>query len=594
MTEPANRVESARRQRIRRTVRAVRLYARLLWYAVGNRKIDLVVVVVFGVVGAMAQIGAVAALLEFLRMLSQDADGHRLRWHGLTLAPGLGGLMVVGGILAALLTIAALSSYFSTRRARAIGRATTESSVLRLFNLLTRAQRLPDGFEDQAPRWLGVRASRLMGLAVEQAVKLVEPSAQLTILLAALLYLDARTTSLLVPAIMVPALILLRFNQSVRASARTFYDEAALGFGSAVGRAMGTIDQHRFDSDLIEQAVADSFQQSPGTLSFFDSYDDIALAAQRSVLITSLSRPIILVLGLLLLGTSVASGRSDWPEVVAYIVLLLQAVSRGESIISQASMLNRAYTQVEPYMRLDEHVRTQPQHAAAEADAFPRFRIDAQRIETRPGSPLLLYTGRRVGRHGLWRLFDALMPHVEEGSAALASAYLVGRRYCPAGATFAQLATGMSDPSPADRDRLRHLLQALGLDAESLLPRHIHHACWDDLSPTERILLQLGPAIFAAPRVLLVDVVIINQTPVEVVRTLLASLDSTALIVLAPDYRSGCAHTTAAVVLHDDRIVWGGPMSEWVRSPLRERLRAEASRASQREPLDVLDTDTAD
>lgn len=587
------RSRSARGQRIERGVWAVRLFARLLWFAVRDRKIDLIVVVIFGVVGGTAQIGAVAALLEFLRMLTQDTDGHALQWHGLTLTPGLGGLMLVGGVLAALLTIAALSSYFSTRRARAIGRATTESSVLRLFTLLARAQRLPAGFEDQAPRWLGVRASRLMGLAVEQAVKLIEPSAQLTILLAALLYLDARTTSMLVPAIMVPGLVLLRFNQSVRQSARIFYDEAAMGFGSAVGRAMGTIDQHRFDSDLIERAVADSFQQSPGTLSFFDSYDDIALAAQRSVLITSLSRPILLVLGLLLLGHSVTSGRSEWPEVVAYIVLLLQAVSRGESILSQVSMLNRAYTQVEPYMRLEQHVRNEPRQAAAEPDAFPVFQIDAQRIETRPGSPVLLFTGRRVGRHGLWRLLETLMPNVEEGAAALASAWLVGRRYCPAGATFAQLATGQAEPSPTDRERLVRLIQRLGLNA-ALLSRRIEHACWDDLNSSEKALLQIGPAIFAAPRVLFVDVVIINQTPSDAVRALLAALDSTAVIIIAPDYRSGCAHTTSSLVVDDGRVVWGGTMPEWIKSPLRERLRAEAARTSQREPPDLLDLDTPD
>ncbi|KAA0215323.1 MAG: hypothetical protein DYG94_04455 [Leptolyngbya sp. PLA3] len=594
MSELAIRSRSGRGQRVSRSVRAVRLFARLLWYAVRDRKIDLIVVVVFGVVGAMAQIGAVAALLEFLRMLSQDQDGHLLQWHGLTLAPGLGGLMIVGGVLAGLLAIAALSSYFSTRRARAIGRATTETSVLRLFSLLTRAQRLPAGFDDQAPRSLGVRASRLMGLAVEQAVKLIEPSAQLIVLLAALLYLDARTTSLLVPAILVPAIILLRFNQGVRQSARTFYDQAALGFGSAVGRAMGTIDQHRFDSDLIGQAVADSYRQSPDTLSFFDTYDDIALAAQRSVLITSLFRPILLVLGLLLLGTSVTSGRSEWPEVVAYIVLLLQAVSRGESIISQLSMLNRAYTQVEPYMRLDEHVRTEPRPACAQADVFPVLQIESRRIEARPGSPVLLYTGRRVGRHVLWRLFEALLPHVEEGAASLVSAWLVGRRYCPSGATFAQLATGKTDPSPSDLRRLEELARRMGIDPDARLTRQVEYACWDDLGPCERALLQAGPAVFAAPRVLLLDVVIINQTPTDAACALLAALDSTAVIFIAPDYRSGCTHPTSAVVVHEDRVVWGGTISDWVKNPLRERLRAEAGRSGTREPVDSLEPDLSE
>lgn len=584
---------SVGRQRVSRGLRAMRLFARLFWYAIRDRKIDLIVVVVFGLVGAAAQIGAVAALLEFLRMLTQDKDGHALRWHGLTLAPGLGGLMLVAGVLAGLLTVAALSSYFSTRRARAIGRATAEGSILRLFGLLVTARRLPEGLDDQAPRWLGVRASRLMGLAVETAVKLIEPSAQLAVLLSALIYLDARTTSLLVPAIMVPAIILLRFNRCVRESSRTFYDEASVAFNSAIGRAMGTIDQHRFESELIEQAIVVGFRRAPGTLTFFDTYDDIVLASQRSVLITSLSRPILLVLGLLLLGTSVTSGRSDWPDVVAYIVLLLQAVARGESIIAQISMLNRAYTQVEPYMRLDEHVRAEPRQVTAQADAFPAFRIEGQRIDALPGSPVLLYTGRPVGRHSLWRLVNTLLPNVEEGGSSLVSAWLVGRRYCPAGATFAQLATGEPDPSPARCERLKELARLIGAgdNLDSLLARPIEHSCWDDFTPSQRALLQVGPAIFARPRVLLLDVVVINQWPTDTARTLLSALNSTAVFVVAPDYRSGCIHATSTLVVHDDRVVWGGSTSDWVKSPLRERLRAEAARMSQREPADALDPD---
>ncbi|RMH10516.1 MAG: ABC transporter ATP-binding protein [Planctomycetota bacterium] len=562
--------------------RAIRMFARLLAMAFRQRKLDLTGVVVFGFIGAAAQLAAIAALLGFLRLLASSDQTEPVRWHRLELEPNLMSLGIISLLLGLLMIAATLASYLSARRARAIGRACEQAAAPRLFGRLGSLSRLPDGFGQSVPKSIAVRSCRLMGLAVEHVAKMVHPSLQLVVLGTGLFYIDAYTTLLLVPILIVPAVVLLRFHRSVRESARSYYDHAARSYGMLVARSLGNIESHRFQTSYSTQAVQAAFKNSTEQVRFLDSYDEVVLAADRSILITSLFRPLVLVYVLLLLGMSVTAGRASWPEVIAYIVLLIQVVGRAEGIITHLSILNREYTQIQPYMSLIEFAETQhPDSDEAAASEPVRFAVGDSTVEVAPGAPALVYTGRQVSRFSLPSLLDQLGSAMPSGLGALRACEYVGTRYRPAGGTCAQLAIGTPEPAQAELDRLHDLARRLGVSEDTDWMDHVvlDHRSWESLDDPTRTLLQIGPALFSHAPSLLVELAVINRLANEAAASLLDELSDRVVCILAHDERSWCVHASSVVVVRDERVVWCGPAADWRNHPMRAQATSSSGMA---------------
>lgn len=561
-----------------------------------ERRADAFAVVVFGLAGAAAQIGAIASLLGFLRLMSEAGESDTVSWRGFEMTTGLGGLMLASVSLASMLAIAAGANYFSVRRARAIGRACMENTVIGLMDLIERAESLPEGMDERTVRKMGVRGSRLTGVSVESTIQLIGPMAQLVILTGALFWLDAWVTVLLLPALLVPLPVLWRHNRNVRASATLFYDGAAPGFGKAVGRALNTLLQARGANETIRDATIETYRNTPEVQQFYGTYDDMQLTASRAVLITSLFRPLILVYVLFLLGVQITRDDLGWPVAIAYLLMLIQLTSRAEGLVAQFSVLSRLYTQVEPFVRFSSHVlkgarpNRDPQGGESHDDAV-EFIFGGRVVPLSPGRPVQIYTGRSYGRLGLPLLFNDLAPAVSKGAESLRRAAFVGRRYQPSGASAERLMTGLIHPTDDALERIRALADALGTRAEieSRFSGALDAKGWSEMSPEARVVVQLGPALCGDAPVLIIDMGILAPLERAGRSALFEQLSGRSVIVLAPDYGSGCAHAESVIVLEADRVVWAGERAAWLENPERAALVSDKIGRSRGDSADEID-----
>jgi ABC-type multidrug transport system fused ATPase/permease subunit len=561
----------------RGVVEAVRDFAGIVRKAVLRRKLDFVAVVVFGVVGAAAQIGAIGALLGFLRLMGGTQSGGTITWRGIHLTNGLGSLVIAAAVLALMLVLAAVANYWSVRRARAIGRACTEAAVLDLIRMVDRAESMPEGIDSSDLRTMGVRGSRLMGISVENSIRLIHPLVQVVVLAASLFWLDTWATALLLPALLIPLPFLWKFNSGVRASAREFYSTAASGFGKAVGRAVDTLQHARGENETLREAALETYANTPEVESFFGRYDDMSLTSSRAILISSLFRPLILAYVLLLMGVQVSGGDMTWPGAIAFLLVLIQMTARAEGLVAHVSVLSRLYTQVEPFVRFAAHV-DEPDHGRRggvdENVESIVFEFQGESVACGQGEPLQVYSGRPIHKFDLDTLIAELDGGMVSGSGRLGGAAFVGRRYRPSGATGLRLMTGRAEPDDQMLGIVRTLAGELGVadEVQGLLTQVLTSETWDGLSPASRAILQVGPVLCSQASVVLLDVAILTQLDRPQADTLLAHLSGWIIVIVAPDYRSSCTYAETVIALENGSIVWAGTRPDWVTSDERSRL----------------------
>lgn len=541
-----------------------------------DRPLDTLAVVAFGFIGAAAQVGAIVALLGFLRAMSSAGAGGKIQWFGLQLS-GLGGLMLASSVLGVMLAVAAGCNYLSVRRARAIGRSCAEKSVVSLLDLIQRSESLPEGMDSSSLMAMGSRGSRLTGISVENAIKLIHPAAQVVVLVGSLFWLDAWATALFLPAMLIPLPVLWRFNSRVRESSNEFYNEAARGFGRAVSRAVNTLQHTRVENESIGQATLETYLGSPEVGRYYETYDEIHLTASRATLITSLFRPLLLVYVLFLVGLQTTRGLATWESAIAYLLVMIQMLARSEGLVTQFSVISRLYTQVQPFVRFAEHVHLRPWDPSRSADdASAGIGLSAGGVSIRcaPGRPAQVFGVPAGGRMQIAAFIDAMASSVTDGHDRLRSAAFVGRRYLPRGSDGAALITGESDPRDESLGRVRALAGDLGAGAEieGCLGGGIDDETWNALSPAGRVVVQIGPALCSRSGVILLDIGLLNALERSCCEALLAGMIDRTVLILAPEYRSACGFSESVIVLEDGRVVWVGSRSDWGESELRERL----------------------
>ncbi len=569
---------------------AIGRYSVLLLDAVRTRKADTLAVIGLGLVGALAQAGAIGALLSFLNVMSKSEPGGPVHWTWFDIERGMTGLIVVSAVLAGMLLIATGASYLSARRARAIGRACTERCVEKLIRVVAEMPTGANRGDLESPRTLAVRGSRLMGLSAESAIKLFHPLVQIVVLLGALMYIDFGATLWLVPAMLLPLPVLWKFNKSVRRSARLFYESAAAGFGRAAGSAIDTVDQTSVTNKTLCEAAISQYRASPAVADYFHAYDDMSLTADRAVLITSSFRPLVLGYVLVVLGSRALSGAMDWAQIIAFVVVLVQILGRAEGVIATFSVLNRLYTQVAAYMRFIERGAELSGAAVAKRAEFPIVvRCGGERVEIAPGAPVQVYSGHALSRLTAGEVFDALADASESGAQALRSTAFVGRRYRPRGDRYGALAAG----EPGQDAWVCELAERLGCASEvrDALGRIIDDETWNGLGELARVLLQIGPILRSEAQLIAFDMALLTALERADADRVMDVLARRAVLIVAPDYRSGMPWAMGAIVIEDQRVVAAGSRDWWNRSALRERLTAGAKQGRSRRD-DALDAET--
>ena len=560
----------------------LRDFTGLVVRSVRRRKVDFIAVTALGFLGAAAQVGAITSLLGFFRLMGKAGTADTLHWQGLDIPTGVPGLVVVSAVLATMLVIAALANYFSVRRARAIGRSCSQDTVLRLFDLVRRAESLPEGMSARDIRSMGVRSSRLAGICVENAIRLLHPLIQVSVLAGGMFWLDWWATVMFLPVLLVPVPVLWRFNRSVRASAREFYDSAAEGFGRAVGDTLDSLQHTRNQSEVLASSALEGYREIPAVDRFFDSYDDLHLTSSRATLITALARPLVMVYVLLLLGVQVGVSGLSWPDAMAFFVVLVQLTSRVEGVVAQSSVLARLYTQVEPVVRFEKHVEARvgsgediPPEVMAEPIVITH---EDGRATAVPGHRLQVFAPGPFHRLELGRFMNEIEPAVGSGLKRLSHAAFVGRRYRPAGATGARLLTGLAEPTDAALARVVRLAEAMdvGPEVRATLDRTVAVADWEHFAPGVRAVFQVGPIVCGDSTAVLIELSIVSQLDRQQAETLLGQLDDRAVVLLAPNHLSSFAYAKDVVAVVDGSVRWAGPAEAWGTSSVRAGLAANA------------------
>lgn len=567
---------------LRELAATVRDFARIVHRAVRFQKIDLVAVIAFGFLGAAAQIGAIAALLGFLRLMGQTKDGEPVTWHGFHLSQGLQGLMMASGVLALMLIVAAIANYLAVRRARAIGRACAEKAVIELLGLIDQADRLPAGIRSGDLRNMGVRGSRLTGISVENFIKLIHPIIQIVVLVGAMFVLDAWATTLFLPALLVPVPVIWKFNRSVRESARLFYESAAPGFGRAVGQAIDSMLSARLGGTLLKDATIENYNRQPAVSNFFHRYDDLHLTAGRSVLITSLFRPLMMVYVLLILGIRVGENALTWPDAMAFLLVLVQMTMRVEGVVAQVSVLSRLHTQIEPFIQLDAHVKSEnAQSGTRAARTHPdsiQIQFEGATARCEPGHRLQIYTGRPVHRLDLFKVFDKLAPVVVSGMQAFYDSAYVGRKHQPLSQLGLYALTNEHHPGDDVIALIEQSASVLGVleEIRRVYNRILTPEDWAVLSSGACVLLQLGPILCQPHRPLLIDLAVLTQLDRLQAQSLLEQLATRIVVILAPNYPSNSSFAESVVAMSKNQTVWVGTSKDWLGSSKRAQLISDA------------------
>jgi len=560
-----------------RVERVARLFGGLVRDGTAEGKLRVVSVTGMSLLGASAQAGTIVALNFFVKGIESDLPTV-VPYLGFPIQSDVRTLVALVAVVLGLQMVSASASYYVAITSRAIARAFHLKSGAQTIEAFSRIPYLRPGLTNARGdlRAAIIRYPRILGMALEQMVGTLQAACYIGGFLVVLLKISLEVSLITLPVFILVLPFLYRLSTQTQKAAKAYFGDAKQHVGRFVQAQVQASDQINVHPAFYAATRKQQFHDSEAVRDYLDTYDQVRLSQQRSVLITSLFRGFLLCLILAVLGTFSVRGSYSWGELLVYVLALWQLVNQVQGMTAGLVSLNRLQPRIANYYTvramLDEKTATDPAAARLEGPLVIHsqglLEGDAGRLEATRGDRILYLTDAAPSRMKFADVLAPLLAACREQKRVLrAASFCSGADTCPK-LQLSAMVLGSETPSAEQRANLEARIADLGLAQElASLPdgstSFLSEETWSAISPKLRVALRILSLAESSSEVLFLDWGLIGSVEKDFAARLLGILDDRIVLLVSRDGRIECEWAEGFVVSENEKIVGIGGAGWW-------------------------------
>lgn len=458
-----------------RISRFINVYTWLAKDALWGKASRVVLVVVLSFLGASAVSATLVLLSIYLNQL-ETGQSWQVPMTSLELGAEMSSLWVVAGIILFLQFFSAIATYFCAVQSRSIARSYQFRAGSRVLQLVAGWHPIP-GQTVFNRRYLGRTIKgdpRLMGKSTEAMVGSVQVMFYALAYVGILFYLDTGATIYVLPLFLISAPVLYFLGGRAHQASTEYYGRAREGIAGALKQYISVGEQWGINPDLRDDEIAQGYYTDPRIKAYWDYYDRRQLTAQRSELVTSLLRPVLIVVILLILGAAAIETPDSWGNILIYILALAQLSRSFGGLAGLLANLTDSYPRIRYYrgmylpMENLKHNRQRPSSVDSIDIVMPGMKDfgGTAEVTLKAGKPTLYSTNRSFSRTSLAGVTEPLeLASDVDPLTWYTCSFVVGRQSYPM-LELRDVITGTKSPPPELVEDVDKILEDLKLDDE--------------------------------------------------------------------------------------------------------------------------------
>ncbi|MDD5218575.1 MAG: hypothetical protein PHN49_04020 [Candidatus Omnitrophica bacterium] len=539
-------------------------------------------------VSAFAQ-GATIAYLAFFVNVVQGKRSTGVDWidHSLQ-ANGLWGFAVLCLVFFLLLFVSAVTDYFAVYANRKLARSYHRRCAMRVLEWIERLKVIDPAnfpFDKYTLKLMATRNSLMMGKNLELIALVFQPLIRFCVVMAILVSIDVKLTAILVPFSLIVLPFLYRLSEGVQSNAKFFYGETSFAMSAEILNGLQYLASANVGFANQKKDIRQWYAGNKAITRYYDCFDNVLLANERSELVVSIFRAFFLIVLLMILGYRAIHQVHSWGFLVAYIAAMQQLTNHIKHFAALLSTGMRFYPLVRQYIGFCEHTQKLiDQGLPAKGDAACRLSPEIESVEIKsrqlfPGGrdTLALVKGRPLyfyhDEFDLNRIcfYEYLRPLIKGSkvprnfwlNAGFVSALSLLPTIplkdvlMPYGAGTTQETVWNSLVAELDLDKE---ISALLQGAHEFMDSELWHA----LSHELRALIQIFPLVISCHNVAFIDWEILRHCRPAEVSTLLKKFEDRFLLLVIS--QSLPAADTEEILIAKEQKVAGAGTVQWFKT----------------------------
>ena len=557
----------------------------------------VIIIAILSFLGASAVSGTLVLLSIYIKKL-ESGEAWVVPGVGWNLGAELTSLWIVAILVLVLQIFSAITAYFCAVQSRAIARSYQYRAGSRMLQLIAGWHPIP-GQTTFNKKYLGRTIKgdpRLMAKAAESMMGSVQLFFYAIAYIGILFYLDAKATIYVLPLFLISAPVLYLLGGRAQQASTEYYGRAREGISGAIKQHIAIGEEWGVSPDLRQNEIAESYYTDNRIKEYWDYYDRRQLTSQRSALVTSLLRPLMIVVILIILGSAAIESTDSWGVILIYILALAQLGRSFTSLAAVVASMTDSYPRIRfyrsiyfPLVKLHGN-----EYASAEVSSIDLMLPDSRTyggvdcLTLRPGKPTLYSINISPARLSLGLVTESLVAATQVDPLVwYTGSFIFNGKAYPI-LPLQDILTGSTTPSNQVMDKVEEFIESTDLknEIEGLPQGHntvLSQSVWSTLSPNLKAAVYVLGLSNTPGSVALVEWSILEDIDAAYADKLIAMLDKKIVLFVSSSNPQG--EEVAAdqfIWAINDQVLGMGDQAWWdsikkERTAKRKEMKSEAS-----------------
>ena len=565
-------------------------------------------------VGVLSFLGAIAVsstlvLLSIYIQKLEVGEAWIVPGVGWNLGAELSSLWVVAIIVLVLQIFSAITAYFCAVQSRAIARSYQYRAGSRMLQLIAGWHPIP-GQTTFNKKYLGRTIKgdpRLMAKAAESMMGSVQLIFYAFAYIGILFFLDVRATIYVLPLFLVSAPVLYFLGGRAQQASTEYYGRAREGIAGAIKQHIAIGEEWGVTPDLRKNEIAESYYTDQRIKEYWDYYDRRQLTSQRSALVTSLLRPLMIVVILIILGSAAIESTDSWGSILIYILALAQLGRSFTSLAAVVASMTDSYPRIRFYRSIyfplvqlsgKQYTSTEVSSIDMKLPGSKKYGgVDC--LTLRPGKPTLFSINISPARLSLGLVTESLVAATEVDPLVwYTGSFIFSGQACPI-LPLQDILTGSKTPSDQVTKEVEEFITNADLKNEiEGLPQGrdtvLTQSVWATLSPNLKVAVYVLGLSNTPGSVALVEWDIFEDIDAAYADKLIAILDQKIVLFVSSSNPHGEEVAAEQVIWAINGDVLGMGDHHWWDSMKKERTAKRKEMKSEASSLQLLGDDDDD
>ena len=594
--------------------RRVRLFGNIVGWVLGdvyrNAKGQFVLIFALSVLGVIARLGVIAALMTFVHA---QTSGRPVVLHGFELPSDTGfwTLTLWGGLVLLLSVATGLANYLAEVRNFRLAREAMDRAVDRTLAVVAAGQSRPlavwanDGMNGMA-RKVVMGDAMMLARSVLLIGGITVPVTTLAIATVVLFILNAQLTTILAPVFLIYAVPFYMLNRTIVNASREYEDRRTERAG-VLGGLLAFASQTQYPG-VTRPAWTELYQADPSVSGTTDAFRGIIMPRRRVAFLQDVFLGVILLVLLVVFGSFLVSDELAWVPFVSYFVALRFAITGMGGMAAMVTAVNRFVPQLH---RLKEFASLDVEAAAVGIDedaklwtfqaVGPGREGSAPTAKPQPGDVVACIDACPTDSYRLVEFCRRLLGTTDRRKCnrLLGAMFYCGDVRSFPGLSVVQLLTGEKEPKATTVDEAKRVLERFGvLNEIEALPAGMETTLGpestDALSPLCRYALCLVPGVRSSRQYFVLDWKPLVRMGSEARQAVFELLSDRVVMLVSMGAPADLLSQASLVVLLEESTISGIGDAQWFgaledESERQLQLVGTASGLDQEEDVDDLE-----